>query len=80
MTIWRMRIPYWITEAMHRHSEYVTLIAFPLQQRLHERASVLCYTYVARVVTCDLEKRQFYFRHTAFPVTTELQKARQTLV
>jgi hypothetical protein len=29
------------------HSEYVTFIIFPLQQWLHERASMLRYTYTA---------------------------------
>jgi len=28
MTIWRMRIAYWIPKATNTHSEYVTLIAF----------------------------------------------------
>ena len=46
MTIWRMRIAYWIPKATNTHSEYVILIAFPLQQRLHKRASVLRYTYI----------------------------------
>ena len=32
MTIWRMRIEFWITKAKNTHSEYVILIAFPLQQ------------------------------------------------
>ena len=40
-TIWRMRIICWIPKATNTHSEYVILIAFPLQQRLHERASIL---------------------------------------
>jgi hypothetical protein len=30
--------------------KYVTLIAFPLQQRLHERASMLRYAYIAYLV------------------------------
>jgi len=30
----------------HTHTEYVMRIAFPLQQWLHERASMLRYTYV----------------------------------
>ena len=30
------------------------LIAFPLQKLLHERASMLRYTYIARPVTADL--------------------------
>jgi len=44
MTIWRMRIAYWITKATDIYSEFVVVIAFPLQQRLHERVSVLRYT------------------------------------
>jgi hypothetical protein len=32
MTIGRMRIAYWIPKATNTHSEYVILIAFPLQQ------------------------------------------------
>jgi len=38
MAIWRMRIVCWIAKATNTHSEYVTLIAFQLQQWLHERA------------------------------------------
>ena len=47
VTIWRMRNACWIPSATNTHSEYVILIAFPLQQWLHERASVLRYTYIA---------------------------------
>ena len=39
-----MRIACWIPKATSTHSEYVIRIAFPLQQWLQERASVLCYT------------------------------------
>ena len=38
-----------ITKATHIHSEYVTLIAIPLQQWLHERPSMLRYTYITCV-------------------------------
>ena len=41
MTTWRKRIACWITKATDTHSEYVTLTAFPLQQKLHERVSML---------------------------------------
>jgi len=41
MTLWRMRVACWITKATDTHSEYVTLIALPLQQWLQERASML---------------------------------------
>ena len=38
MTKWRMRIAYWINKAIHTHthSEYIIIIAFPLQQWLVE--------------------------------------------
>ena len=46
MTIWRMRIAWSIPKATDTHSEYVILIAFPLQQWLHQRAWMLRYTYL----------------------------------
>jgi len=46
MSKWRMRIACWITKATNTHSEYVILIAFPLQQWLLERASI----YVIRAL------------------------------
>ena len=45
--IWRMRLACCIPEATDTHSEYVILITFLLQRQLHERASMLCYTYIA---------------------------------
>ena len=47
MAIWRMRISYWIPKATNIHSWNVMLIAFPLQQLLHERSLMLRYTYIA---------------------------------
>jgi hypothetical protein len=41
MTMWRMPFSCRTTKATNTHSEYVILIAFPLQQWLHERASML---------------------------------------
>jgi hypothetical protein len=41
MTIWRMRIAFWIPKSTSTHSECVILIAFPLQQWLYERALML---------------------------------------
>ena len=38
----------------HILTEYVILIAFPLQQWLHERASMLCYAYIACLVLFSL--------------------------
>jgi len=50
MMIWRMRVACWIPKATNTHSEYVILIAVPLQHWLHERASLLFYTCTARLV------------------------------
>jgi len=40
MATWCMRIACWIPKAANTLSEYVTLVAFPLQQWLQERASM----------------------------------------
>jgi len=47
MKIWRMRISCWMPKATNTLSECVIFIAFPLQQWLHERATMLRYTYIA---------------------------------
>jgi len=40
LTIWPMPIVCWIPKATNEHSEYVILITLPLQQWLHEPASL----------------------------------------
>jgi hypothetical protein len=45
-----MRIACCTPKTTNTHSEYVILNAFPLQQWLHERGSMLRYTYIARHV------------------------------
>jgi hypothetical protein len=50
LTMWRMRIVFWVPKATNIHSENVTLFDFPVQQWLHESASVLRYTYNACLV------------------------------
>jgi len=50
VTIWRMRIAYWITMSTNTHSEDVIFIVFPQQQWLQERAPILRYTYSATSV------------------------------
>ena len=44
--IQRMSIACWIPKATNTHSQHVILIVLPLQQWLHERISVLRYTYI----------------------------------
>jgi hypothetical protein len=45
--IWCVRIACWIPKATNTHTDCVILIAFPLQQRLHERAPMVRYTHIA---------------------------------
>jgi len=45
ITIWRMRIACWIPKATNTVTDYVILIAFPLQQWLGIRASLLLYAH-----------------------------------
>jgi cell division protein FtsB len=57
----RMRFASWITKAAGAHSEYVIIIAFPQQQWLRERASmlqVLC-------LSCSWFKEALYERYSA---------------
>jgi hypothetical protein len=44
--VWRMRIARWLAKATDTQLEYAILIAFALQQRLSERASILYYMYI----------------------------------
>ena len=50
----RMRLPCWITEVTRTHtntvSEYVVVIASPLQELLGESSSLLNYWYIASLV------------------------------
>jgi len=50
MPLWRTRTVCWIRKATDRHSEYVIHIAFPLQQRLDDRAKMLRYVYIACLI------------------------------
>jgi hypothetical protein len=50
MTLWLMRIACWIRKATNTHSENVMFFYFPLQHLLHERASMLRYTYIVCLV------------------------------
>jgi len=52
--IWRMRFACWITKPrIHTRSEYLMFIAFTLQQRLRQRASMYRSTYIAFLVFDD---------------------------
>jgi hypothetical protein len=48
----RMRFACWITKATNTRSEYVILVAFPRQQWLRERTSMLRPTHTPCLVNC----------------------------
>jgi hypothetical protein len=50
MTMWRMRIAYWVPKATDTLSEYVMLILFLLQQWLRERVSMLRCTSIEHII------------------------------
>ena len=54
MTTWLMRTACWIPKATNTHSEYVIFIAFPLQQWLHARPSIL--RLYVHCLTCSKEE------------------------
>jgi len=47
---WQMHFASWIPKATNTHSGCVKLIAFPMQEWLHEWASKLHYTHTACLV------------------------------
>ena len=58
MTIRCMRIACWIPKDTDTHSQYVIIVAFPLQQWLRERSPVLGYTHIACLVTVCVFHKQ----------------------
>jgi hypothetical protein len=56
----RKRTACWINNATDSHSEYVKLTAFPRQQWLRERPSMLCLYVVVRIVTSALQMVKYY--------------------
>jgi hypothetical protein len=50
MTTRRMRFECRISKAKHIHTQLRNTFFFPLQQRLYEGASVLCYRYIVCLV------------------------------
>jgi hypothetical protein len=50
VTIRHMQFTCWVLKATNTHSECVILVVFPLQQLLHESASMLCYMYITCLV------------------------------
>ena len=70
LKIWSIRIACWIPTSTQTHSEYLMLNAFPLQQWLHERASVLHYMYIACLV--NIQTTSVKMSHVTFPTAIRL--------
>ena len=78
MTIWRKCIACWIPKATNTHSQYVILTAFPLQQWLKGRVSMLRYMYTACHVNfcyCPCNPNTMPYRTTGFLSPSTLQIA-----
>jgi hypothetical protein len=74
ITIWCIRVAWRIPKATQL-SEYVIPIAFPQQQWLHERTSMLRYTYIA----CLVVNSYCIFRKETGPCPYELRFAAQSV-
>jgi hypothetical protein len=67
LTIWRVRIACWILKATYTHTEYAILSAFPPQQWLHERVSVLRYMYIVGLIETYNLRPVGYFQGRNLP-------------
>ena len=65
MKIWRKCSACWIPKVKDIHSEYVKVIAFPLQQWLHERTSVLRYTYITCLIIHSFRSCPIFYSRNA---------------
>jgi len=83
ITIRCMHFACSIPKATNTHSEYVILIAFPLQKWLRERVSMLHYTYIVCLVPyyCMWEFCTWSYRENLLCVYTfTLMKSRSSLL
>ena len=80
----RMRFAWWITKTTHTHtySEYVILIAFPCQQCLRKRASMLrsyvhCLSSVISDIVCFIKHTCYtiYHKDTSVNLLTRYSKS-----
>jgi len=72
MTTWRIRVACWIPNSTNTRSQYVTHIAFPLSQWLHEHTSVLRYTYIAWLVYRKFPESQHYQGDAYFAIVSRM--------
>ena len=71
MTIWRMRIACWIPKVTNTHWEFVTPIAFSLQQCLKKRVSLsVLLNYVFIIICCNITVSLNCELCLSFPIST----------
>jgi len=73
-TIWRMRIAWWITKSTATHSKFVILIAFPLQQWLRKRASMLHYTHMAWLLSSPQQNTDLHAQASIWVISPETER------
>jgi len=73
ITVWRMRIAYWIPKAINTQSDYVIFTALPLQKWLRERALVLRYTGCPRRNVPDFGRVFLMLNYTDITQNTYIQ-------
>ena len=73
MTAGHQRFSRCIPISTKTYSQYAIIIAFPLQQWLHERASMLRYTYIACIVEFNLKiiVKNKYLNYVIFYLKTD---------
>jgi hypothetical protein len=64
MTIKRIPISCWIPKVANTHSGCAIFIYLPLQKWLHERASMMSYTYIDCLLFSYVNNYSFDFRAT----------------
>ena len=64
------RIAFWILKATNIISEYVKLMAFPLQQWLHERIPMLRYSALPVLVKSQISKHYIRSQVSVISIVT----------
>jgi hypothetical protein len=68
ITMWCMRIACWMSKSVDTHSEYVIFFAFPLQQFMHQRPSVLLCVHCLSCTFSRLFISEAIDRHKYFDI------------
>ena len=71
MTIRHMPNACWISKVANTHSEYVILIALPLQQWLHKHSSMLHYVCIALSFTAYITRCIYNLNNNMIPIIND---------